>query len=197
MPNPRSRGCLTNLLALVALIVVLIYAVAGITSPWAFHIGGRWTPLLYWQGRGTLVTKTGAYPLYVFFYPSSHMSRLHVDGLQPTGGVQGSAAICLPPGTTQSLNLTGTIFGGWRSTEGSLMEFRLLDWKIVDVGQRQGYFDLYGHWRGTELVMNDRDGFGGTFRSGLKMEQASVTFTSSSYSEFENACATEKNVSRP
>ena len=196
MPSRRG-GCLTNLVGLVVLVVVIVYAVAAITSPWAFHIGGRWTPLLYWQGRGRLVTKSGTYPLYVFFYPSSSMSRLHVDGLQPTGGLQGTAAICLSQGKTQSLKLSGTVFGGWRSTDGSLMTFRLLDWKIIDVGQRQGYFDLRGHWRGTELVMDDGDSFGGTFRSGMRMDQASVTFNWSNYSDFENACATEKNVSHP
>lgn len=195
MPIRRPRGCLTNLLGLVGLVVVVVYAVAAVTSPWAFHIGGRWTPLLYWQGRGTLVTKDGAYPFYVFFYPDSHMSRLRVDGLQPTGGLQGSAAICLSPGTTQSLKLSGTVFGGWRSTEESLMQFRLLDWKIVDVGQRQGYFDLYGHWRGAALVMDDRSSVSGTLRSGLRIDQASVTFNWSSYSDFEHACTTGKNVS--
>lgn len=194
MPSRRPRGCLTNILGLVVLMVVIVYALAAVMSPWAFHIGGRWTPLLYWSGRGKMVTKNGTYPLYVFFYPSADMSRLHVDGLQPTGGLQGSAAICLASGTIQSMKLSGTVFGGWRSTEHSLMEFRVLDRKIVDVGQRQGYFDLYGHWRGTELVMDDRGGFGGTLRSGLRIDQASVTFTWSSYSDFENACATEKNV---
>jgi hypothetical protein len=192
---PKARGCFTNLLGVVILAVVLVYAVAGITSPWAFHIGGRWTPLLYWQGRGTLMTRSGAYPLYVFFYPDSHMSRLRVDDLQPTGGLQGTGAICLPPGTIQSLKLSGTVFGGWRSTEKSLMDFRLLDWKIIDVGQRQGYFDLYGHWRGTELVMDDRGRVGTPFRAGLRLDHASVTFTWSSYSDFETACATAKNVS--
>jgi hypothetical protein len=193
----RPRGCLSNLLALVMLAVILVYGVAAITSPWSFHIGGRWTPLLYWQGRGALVTKGGTYPLYVFFYPSSSMSRLRVDDLQPTGGIQGTAAICLSRGTSQSLRLSGTIFGGWRSTEGSLMEFRLLDWKIIDVGQRQGYFELYGHWRGTELVMDHRGGVGVAFRPNLRLDHASVTFSWSSYSEFENACASAKNVPHP
>src|SRR5262249_40146939 len=128
----------------------------------------------------------------VNFFPASSMSRLHVDGLPPTGGLQGSAALCLSPGKPQSLRLSGTVFGGWRSTEGSLMSFRLLEWRIVDVGQRQGYCDLSGHWRGTDLVMDDRGGFGGTFRSGLKIEHAAVTFKWSSYSEFERACAGER-----
>jgi hypothetical protein len=188
----RPRGCLANMLMLVVLVLAVVYGVAAITSPWAFHIGGRSTPLLYWSGRGVLLTKGGAYPLYVVLYPSSSMSRLRVDGLRPTGGLQGTAAICITPGKPESLKLSGTIFGGWRSTEGSLMSFRLLEWRIVDVGQRRGYFDLYGHWRGTELVMDDRGAYASAFRSGLRVEKASVTFNWSSYAEFERACALKR-----
>ena len=36
------------------------------------------------------------------------------------------------------------------------MSFRLLEPKIFDVGQRQGFFNLYGRWHGPELVMEDR-----------------------------------------
>jgi hypothetical protein len=27
-----------------------VYAVVVVLRPWAFHIGERWTPLLYWTG---------------------------------------------------------------------------------------------------------------------------------------------------
>jgi hypothetical protein len=95
------------------------------------------------------------------------------------------------------MKLSGTIYGGWRSTEGSLMQFRLLDSKIFDVGQRQGFFDLYGYWHGPKLVMDDRGRVGGTFRSGLRMDHASVTFDWSGYSDFRKACASETNFSHP
>ena len=193
----RRRGCLANLLALLVICLAVVYGVAAITSPWAFHIGGRSTPLLYWSGRGKLVTRNGVYPLYVYFFPDSHFSRLRLDGLRPTGGLQGAGWLCTSPGTVQYLKLSGTIYGGWRSTEGSLMEFRLLERKTFDVGQRQGYFDLFGYWHGKELVMDDRGEFAGTFRSGLKMDHASVTFDWSSYSDFKNACASETSFSHP
>jgi hypothetical protein len=96
-------------------------------------------------GSGMLQAKGGIeYPLFIYFYPSSHSSQLRLDGLRPTGGLQGMACLCTSPGVTQPLNLTGTIYGGWRSTEDSLMEFRLLEPKIFDVGQGQGFFDLVG-----------------------------------------------------
>jgi hypothetical protein len=191
----QRRGCLTQLFLALVLCGGLFYVVVLALDPWAMHIGGRWTPLLMWQGSGKLVTKGGtAYPLYVNLYPSSHFSRLHMDGQRPTGGVQGSAWLCTSRGVTQRLNLSGTIYGGWTSTEGSLMAFRLTEPKIIDVGQRQGYFDLAGRWQGPQLVMDDRGNASGTFRSGLRIEHASVTLNWGSYSDFEARCAGATNL---
>jgi len=186
----RRHGCLANIFKLILLCVIVFYGAVGLTNPWAFHIGGRSTPLLYWSGYGKLVTKSGTYPLYVLFYPSSHFSRLRLDGLRPTGGVQGTASLCTARGVAENLRLSGTIYGGWSSTQNALMEVRVLDYKIFDVGQHQGYFDLFGRWRGPELVMNDRGEFSSKFRSGPKIEQASVTLDYGSLSDFKNMCAT-------
>jgi hypothetical protein len=184
----RRPGCLATTLGLVVLCLAIVYGVAAITSPWAFHIGGRSTPLLYWSGYGKLVAKSGTYPLYVLLYPSSHFSRLHLDGMRPTGGVQGSGWLCTSPGVVQRLHLSGTLFGGWTSTEGALLDFRLNERKIFDVGQRQGFFDLYGRWHGQQLVMDERGRVGGVFQSNLKVEQASIVLDWGSYSEFKAMC---------
>lgn len=185
-------------LAMFFLVLVLcgavLYAVVIVTDPWSFHIGGRWTPLLSWRGSGKLLTKNGIeYPLFVYFYPSSHFSQLRLDGLRPTGGLQGSAWLCTSRGVTQRLELSGTIYGGWRSTEDSLMAFRLLEPRIINVGQGQGFFDLTGRWHGPELVMDDRGSIGDPFRSGLKIEHASVTLDWGSYSDFKAVCASTAN----
>jgi hypothetical protein len=190
----QRRSPLAKLFGVLVLGGALLYAVVVLTGPWALHIGGRWTPLLTWQGAGKLLTKGGIeYPLYVSFYPSSHFSRLHMDGQRPTGGLQGSGWLCTSRGVTQRLELSGTIYGGWRSTEGSLMAFRLLEPKIIDIGQGQGYFDLVGRWRGPELVMDDGGHVGNPFRSGLKIEHASVTLDWGSYSDFKAVCASATN----
>lgn len=191
----KRHGSLVTLLLVLIFGGALVYGVVILTGPWALHIGGRWTPLLTWTGSGKLHTKGGAeYPLYVSFYPSSHFSQLHMDGLRPTGGLQGSGWLCTSPGVTQRLQLSGTIYGAWRSTEGSLINFRLLEPKIIDVGQGQGFFDLIGKWQGQELVMDDRNHVGNTFRSGLKIERASVTLDWGSYSDFKVTCANAMNL---
>lgn len=184
-----SRGCLTSLIRLLVLGVVVVYGAVGVTNPWAFHIGGRWTPLLYWSGYGQLVTRSGAYPLYVAFYPSAHFSSLHLDGIRPTGGLQGTGSLCTSPGVVEALKLSGTIYGGWSSTDDAVMQFRLLEIRVFNVGQQQGYFDLYGRWHGAELVMDDRGRASGKFGSGLKIEHAAISLKWGNFPDFKAACA--------
>jgi hypothetical protein len=197
MRVPKLRGCLAQLLALIVLCLAVVYGVAAITAPWSFHIAGQWTPLLSWPATGLLHTQGGTYPLYVFFYPSPYSSRLRLDGLRPTGGLQGSGALCTSRGVIQKLTLSGTIYNGWRSTEGSLIEFRLLELRYFNVGQIRGFFDLYGRWQGAELAMEDRGRANSIFRSGFKIEHAAVTLDPGSYSDFEAACASATTLPAP
>ena len=179
--------------------VSLVYLVAAITSPWSFHIGGRSTPLLSWWGSGSLLTRDGRrYPLFVMLSPSSRSSHLRLDGLRPTGGVKGNGCLCLSTGGFQSLTLSGTIYGGWRSTEGALIEFRLHEPTIVQVGQGLGGFiQLYGRFRGPDLVMDDRGEPGARFRSGLSIERPSVTLRWNPYWTCRSACANGGNPPEP
>jgi hypothetical protein len=188
MRTPRRRGCISQLFLLVIICLGVVYAVAAITSPWAFHIGGVPTPLLYWSGTGTLHAKSGTYPLYVLLYPGANFSRLRLDGLRPTAGVQGTASLCTSRGVIQPLKVSGTMYNGWSSTDDGLISVRLLERKYFDVGQRQGYFDLYGRWRGQQLVLDDRGAWSTAYRSGVRIEHASVTLERSSYSGFESDC---------
>jgi hypothetical protein len=197
MRTPRRRGCISQLFGLVILCLAVVYAVAAVTAPWSFHIGGLSTPLLYWSGSGTLHTKGGDYPFYLLLYPSSSFSHLRLDGLRPTGGVQGSASICTSRSVTQYLKMSGTMYNGWSTTEDALVGIRLLEPRYFDVGQHRGYFDLSGRWRGPQLVLDDRGAWASTFRSGLRIEHASVTLNRASYSDFEAACASAPATVRP
>jgi hypothetical protein len=47
-----KHGCLTKVVLLSIPGVAVLYAVIAVTSPWAFHIGERATPQLYWLGSG-------------------------------------------------------------------------------------------------------------------------------------------------
>ena len=177
--------------------VALFYAVIAVTSPWAFHIGGRFTPLLYWHGSGKLVTKDGVeYPMYVLLSPrkSSRSYGGRRDGLRSTGNLGGSAALCTAPGVIQRLRLSGTVYGAWSTADGGLVAFRLLETKYLDVGRQQGFFDLSGRWRGPELALDHPGEQGNVFRSGLRIEGATATLDWGSYSDFEAACARATNL---
>ena len=189
MLKSRRRGFLPQIVKLIVLCVVMVYLLAAITSPWAFHIGGRWTPLLYWSGSGKLLTSSGTHTLFLTLLPAPDFSHLRLDGLRPTGGLQGSGRLCTGEGRAEYLRLSGTIYNGWRSTDGSLIELRLLEQKAIDVGQDHGYFDLYGRWQGQELVTDDRGEPGSKFQSGLNVEHASVKLHWIDGLHFGNPCA--------
>lgn len=194
-PNTKRRGRFGMFGLFVCLLVV--YAVIVLLEPWAFHMGEQWTPWLFWTGTGTLVTKSGSYPLFVTLFPSRHSSRLHLDGLRPTGGIGGNGLLCTSPGVTQTLDLSGVIYGKWWGTDGALMNFRLLEHRtgrdaIVGVNNR-GYFNLFGYWHGPQLSMDDRGEWSAPFRSGLRVEHASVTLGSGSKADFNAACASMSN----
>ena len=179
------------------LIVILVYGVVVLLNPWAIHIGDRWTPLLTWTGTGKLVTASGTFPLLVTFSPSAHGSRLRLDGLRPTSGVSGWGWLCTAQGTIIRLRLYGTMYGGWRSTDGTLMQFRLLE-RIQNFPAIQdgGYVDLFGHWHGPQLVMDDRSRWSAPFQSGLKIKHASLTLRPGSKSDFSAACAATSNFAQ-
>lgn len=194
-PPRRRRG---GWLALGA-IAVVVYCVIALLNPWALHIGGQWTPFMYWTGTGKLVTSDGTYPLLVRLYPSPHGSQLRLDGLRPISGLHGQAWLCTPKGG-QFLDLTGTIYGRWRSTDGALIRFRLLERyttreRLLGEVPRRGYIDLYGYWHGPELAMNDRSSWSPPFRQGFALKNASVTLKSGSKTDYNAACAANR-VSR-
>jgi hypothetical protein len=123
-------------------------------------------------------------------YPAAHFSRLRLEGRRPTGGVQGNACLCTSAGSSQYLKLSGTIYDGWWSTEGSMMGMRLLEPTIVDMGQkRAGYFDLIGRWQGPELMLDERENWSRAFRSGVRIDHASVTLRWDPYLSCKSACA--------
>ena len=110
---------------------------------------------IYWAGYGKLATRTGTYPLYVLFYPSSHFSRLHLDGLNPSGGLQGTGALCTSPGVVEALKLSGTVYGRWSSTNDAMDGVPVLT--RPRCRPEAGLLHLDGRWEGAVLTMDDRD----------------------------------------
>jgi hypothetical protein len=178
-----------------------VWILLVVMNPWALHIGGISTPLLYWNGSGTVVAKGGkTYPLYVTFWPgkpSGFSGGGRRSGKHKNADLSGTGYLCIAPGNIERMKLSGDMYGGYKSTEGSLMDFRVLEWrKPFQINpQHRGFFDIAGSWHGSELVM-DRPGEQGVpFKSGLFIDNATVTLRPSTYAEFESACRnTGKNT---
>ncbi len=187
-------GCLVKLVLWGLVATALVWAVTVVLNPWALRIGGRFTPLLYWHGTGTVVSKDGKmYPLYVSFWPG--MPRGFHGGGRREGKIvnahlSGTGWLCLAPGKVERLELSGTVYGGYSSAADSLFDFRLLEWrKAFAINyQNRGFFDLAGTWQGPELVMNRPNEQGIRLNTGPFIDNAKVTLRWASYGEFESAC---------
>jgi len=191
MPSPQDQpqlGCLARLvLSLVGLLLLTF-----LFSPWALHIGNRWTPLLNWHGSGKLHSSTGSdYPLFLdlsFSVPTS-------GNLHRTSNLRGTALLCTPKGQLFHYNLTGTVYA-WLNTDGQKV---ILYLRSPSDAKPKLDFSLHGSWDGPQLLLDDHgsmvasfnpDGFPrgwgvGTF---APKENAQATVEFSDQSTFESSC---------
>jgi len=179
------------LFAVAALAFVYVLTIA--LNPWALHIGGRSTPLLWWHGSGVMHAKDGkTYALYLSFFPGR--PGRHGGGRREGKGwsadLDGNGWLCLAPGQIERMNLSGTMYGGYSSDANSLLSFRLLEWRrpFSINYQHRGFFDLAGNWRGQALVLDRPNEQGIRLNTGPFIDNATATLHWSSYAEFESAC---------
>lgn len=167
-------------------------AAVGLLIPWAFHMGGRFTPL-YWSGTGMLLTSKGNYPLYVLIYPT----------MERANGLDGWGSLCTSRNTAIPLTVDGRFDGGlWRwSLDGASMELGLLQplstRDALFSPNAGGGFDLVGYWRGPELVMGENGEHFKPFPSGFTVKHASVTLKWGTMKDFKDACAKAVIVPAP
>lgn len=187
-------GCLTKLVVFALAAGAFVYVLMVVMHPWALHIGGRSTPLLYWHGAGTLVSKDGrSYPLYVGFSPgkpSGFSGGGRRGGKIKSADLSGTGWLCVAPGEVIRMKLDGDMYGGYASDSQSLVSFRLLErTRIFSLNpDHGGFFDLAGSWHGPDLVM-DRPGEQGIrLQAGPFIDNATVTLRWANFEEFEAQC---------
>ena len=187
-------GCLTKLALWSAIAVAAIYLFTIALNPWALHIGHRSTPLLWWHGSGTVIGKNGkSYPLYLSFTPGRPQG-FHGGGRREgrivSAHLDGGAWICTGPGQIRRLSVSGTMYGGYTSSDNSLFDFRLIDYtKPFSFRQpNRGFFDLAGSFHGPQLVLDRPNEQGIPFDKSLFLDNATATLDWSSYDEFEAKC---------
>ena len=154
-PRRRLRGPL-GCLALLVILAVLAAAVYILPSPWALHIGGRFTPGRAWHGYGVVsATNGGRYALYVSFSADGPHEDSSSDpyrcSLPVCDSIHGDGKLCTISGTTYPLQLEGDVHAWW-STDGARTAVRLLA-----PGAHGPTFValLDGTWHGPELPLTD------------------------------------------
>lgn len=159
-PRPRrsfSRiGCLPALL--LALLIVLAFQ--GLLNPWAFHMGGRFTPLS-WSGVGVLQCSNGARDVILVrldLAPRGQVSYSKYSRGPST--FRGEALVGTPQATVQKFRLTGSLHNAWLDADGAPLTIgmRSQDRKPEEV------INLHGAFRGTRLVLEDHGETGHLFR---------------------------------
>jgi len=138
------------LIAVAALLVVYV-----VPTPWALHIGGRFTLLRQWDGYGTVrATNGGRYVLFTHFsaglmgggYPHSSCSFFGCDTLH------GNAKLCTEDGVTYAFGLTGAVHSWW-STDGAHTNVDLTGRELPE-----GWVVAFaGAWQGPLLRLADTD----------------------------------------
>lgn len=186
-------GCLTKLVLWGIAATAFVYVLTIALNPWALHIGGRSTPLLYWHGSGMVHGANGkTYPLYLSFWPGrpQRHSGGRRSGWHWTGDLDGRGWLCTAPGQMERMDVSGTIYGGYTSDAKSLLSFRVLEWRkpFAINYQHRGFFDLAGNWHGQELVLDQPNAQGIKLNTGPFIDHGTATLRWSSYGEFEAAC---------
>lgn len=187
-------GCLAKLALMGIALCAFGWLLLVVLNPWALHIGGRSTTLLYWHGTGTVVAANGkSYPFYATFWPGKP-GRGQVIGRREGKGwsanIGGNGWLCIAPGSVERMTLSGTMYGGYTSSADSLFDFRFLEWrKPFSINPPiRGFFDVAGMWHGDELVMDRPNEQGIPLKTGPYIDRAKVTLRWASYKEFEEAC---------
>jgi len=147
-------------LRLLLILVVAVFLVSFLPSPWALHIGGRFTPLMRWDGYGPVRAGNGGHYL-LFTHLQGGIVSNHADprcSLRGCGTLSGSAQLCTKSGRTYSFRLGGAMHG-WLTTDRSHTDINLSGGSPVPLPHGRGVA-FHGTWHGPVLPVADT---GGTF----------------------------------
>jgi hypothetical protein len=144
-------------LRVVLILVVVAACVYVLPTPWAFHMGGRFSPLGEWDGYGPVQASSGGrYLLQVHLRGGIVNDRGHAAcGFFGCNSLVGSAQLCTQGGQRYTFELSGAVHG-WYTTNGSQTSVELTGGtpKRLPGGWVVAF---HGTWRGAELPIADTD----------------------------------------
>lgn len=118
--SPGRPRRLHILLRLFLIVVVVLFGLYVLPSPWAFHMGGTFSPAGEWDGYGPVrASGGGRYLLFTHLRGGLAANHGH-SGCNVTGcgTLTGSAQLCAADGQHYTFALDGAVHG-WYTTNGS------------------------------------------------------------------------------
>lgn len=150
-PFRRRRPLRARWLLLIAALAILVVYI--LPTPWALHIGGKFTPLEQWDGVAAVTaTNRGHYVLYTHLQGGLMGTRHPCSFESGCDTLNGNAKLCTENGSTYSLKLTGAVHSWW-STDGASTNIDLTGKPLP-----QGWVVAFkGKWAGPALPLADTD----------------------------------------
>ena len=152
--GPRRRYLWLRLLLILIVVLLALYV---LPTPWAFHMGGQFSPLGEWDGYGPVQAGNGGrYLLYTHL--RGGLLNNHGHGSCSVGScdaLTGTAQLCTQGGQRYTFDLTGAVHG-WYTTDGSRTNIDLTGGKPKRLPD--GWvIAFHGVWHGDELPITDTD----------------------------------------
>ena len=196
--EPAGRGRYI-VLRIVLIAFVVAFLAEFVPAPWAFHIGGRFTPLGQWDGYGPVQASNGGRYLLFTHLQGGVIARGGRPGCAFHGGctaLRGSAQLCTGSGRVYSFGLAGTMHG-YLTTDGSPTDLSLSGGSPVPLPHGL-VVAFHGTWKGPVLPVASTDGSfteaftpAGTVRKSMSAAHvgtASGTLRNGSATAFGQAC---------
>jgi hypothetical protein len=151
---PRKRYLGLRLLLIVVVVLLALYA---LPTPWAFHMGGKFSPLGEWDGYGPVEASNGGHYLLYTHLRGGIANNHGRPSCSFTGcdTLIGTAQLCTQGGQHYTFDLTGAVHG-WYTTNGSRTNIDLTGGtpKHLPDGWVVAF---HGTWHGPELPLADTD----------------------------------------
>src|SRR6516165_6643281 len=157
-PAPKDRsGRRYIALRLLLILIVVLLALYVLPTPWAFHMGGRFSPTGEWDGYGPVQAGNGGRSL---LYTQLRGGILHHHGhagcsLTGCDTLTGTAQLCTQGGQHYTFDLTGAVHG-WYTTNGSQTNINLTGGTPKQL-PHGWVIAFHGVWHGAVLPIADTD----------------------------------------
>jgi hypothetical protein len=189
----HTLGCLGSLIAL----VILVAAIQILITPWAFHIGSKFTPGMSWTGVAVGHSPAGQ-PFAARLTIQANTLDRHSCSQAGCDDFHGRMDVCTAAGRYSFTNVSGTV-GGWRSTDGQTMKFRVAHGTTPATRYLQ--MDFTGTWHGRVYQSSDEGnlvyGFlptGGPRTEVTSANPADAVALAFQPGDFDKACASVRSA---